>query len=429
MQQLQRWRDRVAEQVDSLDTVNAPSASEYVGSLIDALVESIRSDPPKKGSPANPLVLDILCALLQISIQCAEDDEVSIDTVRTATAERMSESVREAETWLRTGPVPAEEAENRVERIRSNIEAIKKLLSEKIEAENLLPRHGAMLGYPGENVGSKVIWTQLCTFEDEEHQRYSTAYERLKRRVDRDLLMYVFDELDVFMRIVIDALTDVKEGRFKWGNPDAVDEFVRRIRSGAVTLTSAFHVHQTQTYWLIQDKFGKDSGQYERATKVFHELYDSCFGYKWLLQLRHVMLHISIEAAAVTVKASVHHDPIIEVNMDREWMKESSGVMGKRYNREPLLAMTSNPSIINMAKEAMPALAEIQEQLDDILYPETADDAAVVRELTGRFDGRSGLYALQTGRGFTRRVPIPPHRLLSAKVLAYAEQYQCSSDS
>ncbi|MFQ6226650.1 hypothetical protein [Nocardia sp. NPDC002869] len=373
-------------------------------------------------------MLDILSALLQVSIQCAKDDQVSVNTVRTAVTERMSSSVQEAENWLHNGPLAAGEMEYRVELLKSNIEAIEKLASDKIEAEKALPQHGAMLGYSDENVEANVIWTQICAFEDEEHQRYSTAYERLKRRVDRDLLMYVFDELDVFMRIVTDALTDVKEGRFKWGYPDAVDEFVRRIRSGAVTLTSAFHVHQTQTYWLIQDKFGKDSEEYKRASKIFHDLYDSCFGYKWLLQLRHVMLHISIEAAAVVIKASVHHDPIIEINMDRGWMKESSGVMSKRYNREPLLAMTSNPSIINMAKEAMPALAEVQEQLDDILHPETAEDAAVVRELIGRFDGRTGLYALQTGLGFTRRVPIPPHRLLSAKVLNFAERYR-SSDS
>jgi hypothetical protein len=32
-----------------------------------------------------------------------------------------------------------------------------------------------------------------------------------------------------------------------------------------------------------------------------------------------------------------------------------------------------------------------------------ADDAATVKELIGRFEGRQGLYVLQNGPGFTRR--------------------------
>lgn len=236
--------------------------------------------------------------------------------------------------------------------------------------------------------------------------------------------MYVFDELDVFMNVVERALRDVRDGRLRWNDPDAVDDFCRRIRSGVVTVSSAFHVHQTQTYWLIQDKFGgQKTAEYEAAQKLFHDLYNCCSGYQWLLQLRHTMLHISIEAAAVSVHATMDEEPSLEVNMDREWMKKSSGVMDKKYNREPLLAMTSDPSVITMAQEAMPALAAIQDQLDDILYPETSEDAAIVRELIGRFEGREGMYAFQLGPGFTKAVRVPPYRLLSPKVLAFAEQH------
>jgi len=44
-------------------------------------------------------------------------------------------------------------------------------------------------------------------------------------------------------------------------------------------------------------------------------------------------------------------------------------------------------------------------------------------ELIGRFEGREGLYALQSGPGFTRRLGLPPFHRLAARVLAFADNY------
>ncbi|MFC9355177.1 hypothetical protein ACFTZB_01140 [Rhodococcus sp. NPDC057014] len=363
-------------------------------------------------------------ALLLLGIEGAKDGRVTVGVARDAVAATVSGAIVRAEDWLVNGALAPEIAAQRVEEFRVRMQAMQDDLAAQIAAENSpSSAHGALLGYTDPAIDAAVIFTQVCSFTDEEHERYSAAYQRLKRRVDRGLLMYVFDELDVFMDVLERALRDVGDGKFRWNIPDAADEFCRRIRSGVVTVSSAFHVHQTQTYWLIQDKFGgTKTAEYEAAQKLFHDLYNRCSGYQWLLQLRHTMLHISIEAAAVCTRASINEDPVLEVNMDREWMKKSSGVMDKKYNREPLLAMTTDPSVITMTQEAMPALAAIQDQLDDILYPETSEDAAIVRELIGRFEGREGMYALQLGPGFTKAVRVPPYQLLSPKVLTFAEQ-------
>ncbi|MBB0990962.1 hypothetical protein G6009_05705 [Dietzia sp. SLG510A3-30A2] len=85
--------------------------------------------------------------------------------------------------------------------------------------------------------------------------------------------------------------------------------------------------------------------------------------------------------------------------------------------------MTSDPSVVAMIDEAMPALTEVQDEIDKALFPYLADDAATVRELIARFQGRRGTYALQLGPGFTPRQRIPPMRQLSPRVLGYAEGY------
>lgn len=428
--QLRRWADRLQEFAREIASIAGASAVEFGGGALGAWQRAVTDDPPLLGTPANLIVLDVTRALAELVGRTASDDSITreqaVEYIFDAVASARGNAVR----WLTEGPPSPEEADRRVEAIRAALAETQASVANRIEQSNEPSSpYGALLGYVDPTVDAKIIFTQVCPFDSDEHKRYSTAYERLKRRVDRDLLMYVFDELDTFMVVVERSLRIVNDGNFDWLDPDKADEFCRRLRSGVVTVTSAFHVHQTQTYWLVQDKFGKDSDEHRRLTDLFHGLYDGCAGYQWLLQLRHVMLHISIEAAAIRVSARLDHEPTIEVNMDREWMKESSGVMGKAYNRKPLLAMTEDPSVIGMVKEAMPALAKLQDQIDDVLYPETADDAAIVRELIGRFDGRQGLYALQLGPGFTPALRVLPHRVLAPRVLAYAESFDKSDDS
>jgi hypothetical protein len=135
------------------------------------------------------------------------------------------------------------------------------------------------------------------------------------------------------------------------------------------------------------------------------------------------MLHISMDALAISLKAQLNREPEVEVNMSRYWMAKSSGVMEKAYKRDELQAMTSDPSVITMTKEAMPALGKLQDVIDKVLFPTAAEDAQTVRQLISRFDGRKGLYALQLGLGFTESTRIPPYSPLAPRVLAFADGY------
>jgi hypothetical protein len=94
----------------------------------------------------------------------------------------------------------------------------------------------------------------------------------LRQMIDRDLLHYVFDQLDVFVAACETALRDVHEGRFALTDTDKYDEYRQHIRSSVVAVTSAFHIHQTQTYWLCKEKFGEPSDEYTALTKLFHGL-------------------------------------------------------------------------------------------------------------------------------------------------------------
>jgi hypothetical protein len=72
-------------------------------------------------------------------------------------------------------------------------------------------------------------------------------------------------------------------------------------------------------------------------------------------------------------------------------------------------------------------MGPLQETLVKILYPNVADDAATVKELIGRFEGKQGLYALQNGPGFTRRTLMPPLHRLAPRALAFADKYEADA--
>ena len=76
-----------------------------------------------------------------------------------------------------------------------------------------------------------------------------------------------------------------------------------------------------------------------------------------------------------------------------------------------------------MIKAIQPLMGPLKEKLDQVLYPNVAEDTATVRELIGRFEGRRGAYYLQTGPGFTRRQLAPPLMQLVPRVLSFADTY------
>jgi hypothetical protein len=111
--------------------------------------------------------------------------------------------------------------------------------------------------------------------------------------------------------------------------------------------------------------------------------------------------------------------------MDRGYMLEFTREHRNQpwLQRSELEARTSDPSVLDMIKAIQPLMGQLQDELDKILYPNVADDAATVKELIGRFEGRQGVYAMQNGPGFTRRLGLPPLRRLAPRVLAFADKY------
>jgi hypothetical protein len=150
------------------------------------------------------------------------------------------------------------------------------------------------------------------------------------------------------------------------------------------------------------------------------------FDYRWLREQGDVLQHADINAFKYNLTARLHGEPAVIIDVDRECLLEFTKRSWKRpwLKRSELQAMDSDPSVLTMIQNIQPLMRELEPNVNKILYPNVAQDVAIVKQLIGRFNGRQGLYALQTGPGFTQRLRLPPFRPLARRVLAFAENYE-----
>lgn len=429
------WLDALIGELDQMPGEKAIDYCESAGDEIQQSIESFKSSPPEPGSAGALVILEVFRAFTQVMLTAALDESVPRE-IAAASFKAAVEGIRnDAVSWLRDGLPSDDETKAATEAAKAAIQNAEKVAADRLAEDDAADTYaeahpyGAMLGYHDPEVDAAVVFTQVCEFSEDEYVRYSEAYDRLKRLVDQDLFSYVSDMSEAFVDVVFEVLRDIQNRVIPLSDPEELHKRVRKIRSSLIAFTSSLHSHQEQTLYQVKQMFGDGSAEHLSTKKLFNDFYSNVFAYRWLIELRHVMLHINIDAFTISLTARADDEPTIQLGMSRFWMKKSSGVMKKAYKRTELEGMETDPSVLDMIRDLQPKFGPLQDNLDSILHPvaEVEDDVATVRELIGRFNGRRGLYALQTGPGFTRRLRIPTYSQLDPRVLTFADQYEADS--
>jgi hypothetical protein len=244
--------------------------------------------------------------------------------------------------------------------------------------------------------------------------------------LDSELLQHIVYESDRLFDVLIGVLGELGSQRVSLTNHAAMDEWKRKLRSPLISFTAALQIHEYQTIRSARRTLGLDRTQVDAVKQLFADLKRESFNYRWLEALRDALQHGDINAFKWSFNVSVRSDPEVTITMDRAFMLDfiNDNRTKPWLKRRELEDLDSDPNVLDMIKAVRPLMDPLQKRLDKVLYPDTAEVAATVRELVGRYEGRQGGYFLQSGPGFTRRRLAPPQVPLEPRVLHFADTYE-----
>jgi hypothetical protein len=286
--------------------------------------------------------------------------------------------------------------------------------------------YGGILLHLDPSRSDAPILEKVCSFTEDENTRYSAAYRALEKMLEGDLFLHVSDECERLCDVLIALMLDLQSHRLSLANWDAVDDRRRKLRSALISFTNALQIHEEQTIKRARQTFGPYASQTKAIRKVFSDLKKTSFEYRWLGVQGDVLQHVDINAFKYSFTERLHGEPEVTVDVDREDLLEFTKQSWNKpwLKRKELQAMDSDPSVLDMIKAIQPLMRDLQPKIAKILNPNVAHDVEVVKELHGRFQGKQGQYAMQTGPGFTRRLGIAPFSPLANSVLAFALAYE-----
>ncbi|MGB5112338.1 MAG: hypothetical protein WBO08_12310 [Mycobacterium sp.] len=438
---LKDWIDRLETFASSLDHIEGESATDFADNALEAWQDLAL--PHASGvNPSALVIFEGLNALADKStvviVDWADTPDVRDRYTRDSAERLMEDALRDVlsncKGWLIGSPPSADETQQRFAVVAADLKQSMEVLGKRTaemdaeDAEAAADPYGAIVLHRDPSRSDAPIFEKLCSFAEEDNTRYRDAYERLRRMIDSELLQHISDESDRLCDVLAEVLRELQSRRVSLSDQDAMDERRRRIRSALISFTAALQIHEYQTIRGARRTLGLDRTQVEEVKALFADLKTTSFEYRWLEALRDALQHGDINAFRWSFNVSVRDDPEVTINLDRAFMLDFINDNRNKpwLKRRELEELDSDPSALDMIKAIQPLMGPLQEKLDKVMYPNVAEDAATVRELIGRFQGRRGMYFLQTGPGFTRRQLAPSQTPLAPRVLHFADTYGTS---
>lgn len=437
-----KWIDRLEAFASSLDDIEGESAADFADNALEAW-QHLTLSSVTGVNPSALVIFEALNALAKTSTTMIMDwadtpdvrDRYTRDSAQRLMDDALRDVLSERKGWLTGGLPSSDEIQQRFAAVAADLKESLDVLGRRTaemdaeDTEAAADPYGAILLHRDPSRSDAPIFERLCSFTNEENTRYRDAYERLRRMIDSELLQHISDESDRLCDVLVGVLGELQSQRVTLSDQDAMDERRRRIRSALISFTAALQIHEYQTIRSARRTLSLDRSQVEEVKTLFDDLKKMSFEYRWLEALRDALQHGDIDAFKWSFNASVCDNPEVKINMDRAFMLEFINDNRNKpwLKRRELEELDSDPSVLDMIKAIQPLMGPLQEKLDNVMYPNVAEDAATVRELIGRFQGRRGMYLLQTGPGFTRRQLAPSQTPLAPRVLHFADTYGASA--
>jgi hypothetical protein len=438
---LRLWIDRLAAFIASLNEIEGDDTFDFIENAMNAWQGDLSPETaPPPTSPAMLIIVETSRVLAQVMNSATGDyyeTPDARDRVTRAVAQRSLRNAvdgirQEGERWLSEVMPTGEQVRQQIAVtgaiFTAALDAGANQMAEQ-DAEDAAAAadpYGAILGYHDPNLDVGTIFTKVSSFTEDENRRYSDAYRALEKMLEGDLFLHISDECDRLCDVLTDIIRALHSRELSVSNSDAIDERRRKLRSALISFTNALQIHEGQTIKRAKQSFGRYARETKLIRKLFSDLKKTSFDYRWLRVQGDVLQHVDINSFKYSFAARLHGEPEVTVDVDRKDLLQFTKQSWTKpwLKRNELQAMDSDPSVLTMIQNVQPLMRDLQPKITKILNPNVARNVEVVTELIGRFEGRRGMFAMQTGPGFTQRLGIPPFSPLASHVLAFADGYQ-----
>lgn len=277
---------------------------------------------------------------------------------------------------------------------------------------------------PNSETTPRANWLQDLSEDD--FNRYLDALDALSRIHVTNMFSTVKQSCMNMMVVVGDAYKALYDDEISTVRPDDFVQWTIKLRTAVLGVCAAIHHHQEQSYAAVKRKFGEDSPEHQAMRVAFGELYDTCFGYRFLYKLRNCMVHYSMRAVDVGTDSRMQDGQDLrwfEINMKRSVMLKAKKLLNATLRAE-LEALDEDPVIIEMQTEAFKELLKTNRKIVEIQYPEISDICATVCEFDSLFEGRDGSRGLAITRSAEIRSPFTYEFYpIAGQVIMAARQY------
>ncbi|MGU3438458.1 hypothetical protein ACNHUS_36295 [Actinomycetes bacterium M1A6_2h] len=222
------------------------------------------------------------------------------------------------------------------------------------------------------------VFRPIAPLTEEENARYVSAYRELADYIDDAHLHFVLNECDDLIKFIV----ELGQRCLRERTIVRVDERGSSVRdvvaARTLSATNSFTVYRDQRR-IVAEELARSRGDdtLDRYNERMKRLYRGCWGYRWILELRNALLHLSLNAVSFSISVS-DDGPKFTLNMRRSEVEKTNN-MNQARNAEwlrELQAMSEEPSVFDMLEQAHPALGQAHSDLREILYPEPVRVAA-----------------------------------------------------
>jgi flagellin-specific chaperone FliS len=290
----------------------------------------------------------------------------------------------------------------------------------------LISQPGAIL-FAAESEGHTnphAVW--ICNLSDSDHKRYLDALDTLTRVHVTNLFSTALQSARDMMTVLGEAYKAIYADEISSVSPDDFVQWTVRLRTSILGVCAMIHHHQEQSYAEVIRKYGTDSPEHKAMKAAFGEVYDNCFGYRYLYKLRNCMIHYSMRVVDIGTNSQSHDGKPLHwfgITMKRSVMLKARKLLNANLRAE-LEALDEDPDIVRMQTDAFKELVKVNRRIIEILRPNISEVCATVREFDRLFEGRDGARGLAINRSAELRSPFAfEYYPVAGRVIMAARRY------